>query len=135
MLVSKTNINDHPKHKVLKHRYLEMQSVEGVERNSSMKSTKVKDIMEFDDVNFCEEIDKLCPVLSESLKGAQGSIHQDSLRAKICRTTVHGALFKGIPGSQTIFSISKHISLKTIKIVVKMTKTYCELLYEFAFLS
>ena len=43
--------------------------------------------------------------------------------------------FKGIPGSQTIFSISKHISLKTIKIVVKMTKTYCQLLYEFAFFS
>ena len=68
--------------------------MQSVERNSNMKSTKVKDIMEFDDIKFCEEIDKLCPVLSESLKGAQGSIHEDSLRAKICRTTVYGALFK-----------------------------------------
>jgi len=65
-----------------------------VERTSNIKDSSVESLLTFSDVELAKQIDELCPVLSTSLKGALGSINEDSKEAKICRSTCYGALFK-----------------------------------------
>ena len=54
----------------------------------------VDNILSFKDVDFCHELDAICPVLSAALKGSLGSIHEDTHEAKVCCTTLYGAIFK-----------------------------------------
>lgn len=65
-----------------------------IEKDSKMKIVDVDNILSFNDVDFCHQIDTICPVLSAALKGSLGSIHTDTHEAKVCRTTLYGAIFK-----------------------------------------
>ena len=70
------------------------EEVIAMEKTSTMKVVDVDKFLEFNYVDFCEQIDTICPVLSAALKGSLGSIHVDTHEAKICRTGVYGAIFK-----------------------------------------
>ena len=65
-----------------------------VERRSSMKGTNVDDLLKFNDVDFCKEIDRLCPVLSAALKGALGSKIEEAPSSFAVQTLYYGALFR-----------------------------------------
>ena len=65
--------------------------MEEVERKSTIKTVDVESLTSFDDLNFCKEIDNLCPVLSAALKGASGASGNDRMGP---RTLCYGTLFK-----------------------------------------
>ena len=59
-----------------------------------MTEADVESLLQFKDEDFCKEIDEVCPTLSLALRGALGALKEDSLEARICRSTVYGAIFK-----------------------------------------
>ena len=63
-----------------------------VDKLSSIKSTKIEEIVNFKNDELCDEIDKLCPVLSAALKGSLGAIAMDN--SKVVRVGIYGSIFK-----------------------------------------
>ena len=65
-----------------------------MESDDVMKKTTKDDIFNFNESEFCDEIEQKCPTLSAALKGSLGILVDDKEKTKPCRALVYGSIFK-----------------------------------------